>query len=410
MSELLRFNDSAHRNNDRLDLPVSLNLLDLMSSNDRSQPSDRTGAGARQPLSDTQLRELAASNTVRVRVNGAAGTGAVVNKGNGEKVILTDDHVVSRSPVGSIVKVDFQGRTYQTRVIGRDTANDVAVLALPPALSRLSGLTMAPSGRNQEGEKIITAGHPHASEQIVITQGTMGGERRASSMNITDAPKGQDNTRPLEEAQMRVKHGNSGGAVINQYGQLVGLVEAGDGDTVYDYFNRSGEFLYSDNGKHSVITPIDLAQNVLNGMSGTSAGIDGGRPAQPDRAIAMRDSGHGSARDSGISESAPIFIGRPIDIRKFFDNDDDFGIVFNGRDLFGRNDYFDRGLDGSYNNPQMQMLAPLMALRRLMDEMQKSQQLEFTDPFRGLSSKATNVQVEIRYYGPDGCKQYNFHS
>lgn len=243
------------------------NLLELLG--DRQRPvTERTSVTTtsdRPTLSSPELRSLIQQNTVRVETNGSLGTGPVVRTPDGQKVILTDDHVIGNKPVGSIVTVRFNGQRYRTRVIGKDPANDIAVLALPSALQSLPGIEMAPTGQNQRGQKIITAGFPGGSDSIVITEGRAGRTTRAGNAGVVDASPQQDRNRPLLEADLHARKGMSGGAVLNDKGQLVGLIHAANGDTMFGRRDISGRIREVTRGTHSLITPVDLVQRTLGG-------------------------------------------------------------------------------------------------------------------------------------------------
>lgn len=244
--------------------PGEWNMLSLLSGDRQTPEGDRT-TGSGRALSQAELRSLIEQNTVRVETGTALGTGPVVRTESGQKVILTDDHVLGNKAIGSEVTVRLNGRPYRTQVIGKDPANDIAILALPRELQSLTGIEMAPSGRNQQGQRIITAGFPGGSDNLVITEGRAGGERRAGSAGVIDAPAFQDPNRPLVEADLHTRRGNSGGAVLDDRGRLIGLVHAGNGDMVVRRTDLQGRTLDVGRGNHTLITPVDLVRRTLGG-------------------------------------------------------------------------------------------------------------------------------------------------
>lgn len=245
--------------------PGEWNMLSLLSDR-QTLTGDRTTGSGRQ-LSPTELRSLIEQNTVRVETGTSLGTGPIVRTETGQKVILTDDHVLGNTAIGAEVTVRLNGRAYRTQVIGKDPANDIAILALPRELQSLPGIEMAPSGRNQQGHRIITAGFPGGSERLVITEGRAGGERRAGNAGVIDAPASQDPNRPLVEADLHTRRGNSGGAVLDEQGRLIGLVHAGNGDMMVRRTDLQGRTLDVSRGNHTLITPVDLVRRTLGGTS-----------------------------------------------------------------------------------------------------------------------------------------------
>ena len=152
----------------------------------------------------------------------AAGTGMIVSS-TGE--ILTNNHVVSGS---TSISVTVQGRsqTYSAHVVGVDQSQDVAVIQIDQNVSGLPTVTIADSSSLQVGDTVIAIGNalgqggaPHVTS----------GQVTALDQTIT-ASTGGSNAETLNgmiESNALIYEGDSGGALVNSSGQVVGMITAG---------------------------------------------------------------------------------------------------------------------------------------------------------------------------------------
>jgi len=140
----------------------------------------------------------------------STGTGFFVNdKGD----LVTNAHVVEGCSDATIKLPD--GRTAAAAILARSTQNDLAVLkaeVAPPSFARLRG---GPQARL--GDSIVLFGYPLAGELTVT------GNLSTGLISAMAGP-GEDVTRMQISAP--VQSGNSGGAVADQSGHVVGVVVA----------------------------------------------------------------------------------------------------------------------------------------------------------------------------------------
>lgn len=136
------------------------------------------------------------------------GSGIVVSA---DGYILTNDHVVSGA---QRVQVDLSDRrTFSAKVVGSDKASDLAVLKIDA--SQLTPLPLGDSNAVRVGDVVLAFGNPLGVGQTV-TMGIISAKRRATGFADggfedflqTDAP---------------INQGNSGGALVNLRGELVGI-------------------------------------------------------------------------------------------------------------------------------------------------------------------------------------------
>ncbi|HWB34838.1 MAG TPA: trypsin-like peptidase domain-containing protein, partial [Rugosimonospora sp.] len=149
------------------------------------------------------------------------GSGVIVRS---DGMVVTNYHVISGA-TGAIQVTLADGTTHDATVAASDASNDLALLKV----SGVSGLTAASLGDSsqlQVGDDVIAIGNPlglgiSVSEGIVSAlnrQVTVGDSGRGGS--------GQVSYGGAIQTDAAVNEGNSGGALINASGQLVGITSA----------------------------------------------------------------------------------------------------------------------------------------------------------------------------------------
>lgn len=127
--------------------------------------------------------------------------------------IVTNNHVVSDS---SAVKVTLNtGQEYDAKVIGMDAQTDLAVIKIEPKES-LTVAKLGDSSAIEVGERVVAIGNPMGLEFFgSVTQGIVSAVNR--SINI------ENRTMNLIQTDAAINSGNSGGALINAYGEVIGI-------------------------------------------------------------------------------------------------------------------------------------------------------------------------------------------
>jgi serine protease Do len=136
------------------------------------------------------------------------GSGVVVSR---DGYILTNHHVIEGS---ERVRVDFSDdRSYEARAVGSDAPSDLAVLKIEA--SNLATLPLADSDKARVGDVVLAIGNPLGIGQTV-TMGIISGKGRA--------PRTTDNAfEDFIQTDAPINQGNSGGALVNTRGELVGI-------------------------------------------------------------------------------------------------------------------------------------------------------------------------------------------
>ncbi len=142
------------------------------------------------------------------REEGALGSGVIVSA---DGYILTNHHVIDGA---NQIKVDLTDRrTLDAKLVGSDAASDLAVLKINA--SNLPVVRVGNSDRVRVGDVVLAVGNPLGVGQTV-TMGIISAKSRATGLSDgsfedflqTDAP---------------INQGNSGGALVNTEGELVGI-------------------------------------------------------------------------------------------------------------------------------------------------------------------------------------------
>ena len=145
-----------------------------------------------------------------VQTGTSSGSGIIISAdGN----IMTNYHVISG---GTNIKVKLNtGNEYDATVIGGDEKTDVAVIKIK-ANEELHVATLGNSDEVEVGSKAVAIGNPLASELFgTVTQGVISGVNRTITVGQREMN--------LIQTDAAISPGNSGGALINKYGEVIGI-------------------------------------------------------------------------------------------------------------------------------------------------------------------------------------------
>jgi S1-C subfamily serine protease len=157
------------------------------------------------------------------------GSGFVYDKEGKVSHIVTNEHVVSGFEEEPLYVYFQDGSRYTASVIGTDPIADIAVLEIIWNASKpLQPLTMGNSSNLRVGEEVIAMGNPFITESYanLVTKGII------SKLGV-EAETGDDfegSTRILDAivTDTVIDDGSSGGPLINNQGQVIGMTTAAD--------------------------------------------------------------------------------------------------------------------------------------------------------------------------------------
>ncbi len=161
-------------------------------------------------------------NTV-VGSSQAAGTGMILTS---DGQVLTNNHVVDQSTTIKVTIAGRSGTTYTAHVVGVDPSADVALIQIE-GVSGLPTVTLASSSSLKVGDPVVALGNALGlGGAPAVSSGTV----TAINQSIT-ASEGNGRSEQLTgmiQSDAPISPGDSGGALVNSAGQVVGMITAGD--------------------------------------------------------------------------------------------------------------------------------------------------------------------------------------
>lgn len=137
------------------------------------------------------------------------GSGVIIDANKG--YVITNNHVINNAEK---IKVQLNdGREFTAKLIGHDEQSDIALLQLQDA-KKLTAITMADSDQLRVGDFAVAVGNPFGLGQTA-TSGIISALGR-SGLNL----EGIEN---FIQTDASINRGNSGGALVNLQGQLIGI-------------------------------------------------------------------------------------------------------------------------------------------------------------------------------------------
>lgn len=128
--------------------------------------------------------------------------------------VLTNFHVIDGAKKITVQTID--GKQYAAEIVGKDSKTDLAVLKIKA--TGLKPATFGDSDTLKVGDLAVAIGNP---------LGTMGGTITAGVISALNRSVTIENiTMNLIQTDAAVNPGNSGGALVNRYGEVIGIVNA----------------------------------------------------------------------------------------------------------------------------------------------------------------------------------------
>ncbi len=149
----------------------------------------------------------------------ASGSGLILSD---DGYILTNYHVVEDSSAIEVALYD--GTTYEAALVGYDANNDIAVLRVDA--TGLTPVVLGDSDKLNVGDSVVAIGNPLGELTFSLTSGAVSALNRQITIMSTGV------TMNLIQTDCAINSGNSGGALFNLYGEVVGITNAkysGDG-------------------------------------------------------------------------------------------------------------------------------------------------------------------------------------
>ncbi len=148
-------------------------------------------------------------------VQSGLGSGVILTA---DGYIVTNNHVIDGADKLEVLLND--NSTYEARVIGTDEATDLALIKIDA--EKLNAITFGNSDDLKIGEWVLAVGNPFGFNSTV-TAGIVSAKARSISQNTRGGKMGIESFIQTDAA---LNPGNSGGALVNLKGELIGINSA----------------------------------------------------------------------------------------------------------------------------------------------------------------------------------------
>ena len=142
----------------------------------------------------------------------ASGSGFILT---GDGYVLTNYHVIESS--NSISVTLYDGKSYDAVLIGYDESSDIAVLKIDA--EGLTPVVLGDSDNLNVGDSVVAIGNPLGELTFSLTSGAVSARNREITLSNSV-------TMNLIQTDCAINSGNSGGALFNLYGEVIGITNA----------------------------------------------------------------------------------------------------------------------------------------------------------------------------------------
>lgn len=142
----------------------------------------------------------------------ASGSGFIITD---DGYIVTNHHVIEGA--NKVKVTTYDNTSYDAEIVGSDESNDIAVLKIDA--TGLETVTLGDSEALNVGDDVVAIGNPLGELTFTLTSGIVS----AMDRQITTSNSVMMN---LIQTDCAINSGNSGGALFNMYGEVVGVTNA----------------------------------------------------------------------------------------------------------------------------------------------------------------------------------------
>jgi S1-C subfamily serine protease len=199
-----------------------------ISSGDIPSPHDNAaGSGTASDLNPATVARKVTPGlvditaTLKYASETAEGTGMIVSSSG---LVLTNNHVIDGATEVKVLLADNARQSYPARVVGYDIGDDVALLKLTGA-SGLATVSFGNSAQVRVGTPVLALGDAQGKGGVTAAAGDISGLNR--SIQASDEGSGTvESLNHMLQTNAQIQQGDSGGALANNAGQVIGMVTA----------------------------------------------------------------------------------------------------------------------------------------------------------------------------------------
>jgi S1-C subfamily serine protease len=160
------------------------------------------------------------TSTLKYESETAEGTGMILSASG---LVLTNNHVIDGATSVKASLVD-NGQTYTAQIVGYDAEDDVALLKLTGA-SRLTTVDFGNSSQVRVGAAVLALGDAEGRGGVTPAAGSISALNRSIRANDEGSGTTED-LNDMLETDAQIQQGDSGGALANSAGQVIGMITA----------------------------------------------------------------------------------------------------------------------------------------------------------------------------------------
>lgn len=181
------------------------------TSNSGVMTTQQIAESAGNSVVEIKTETVTTNNRLQQAVSEGAGSGVIVTN---DGYVVTNNHVIDGA--SKITVTLKSGDSYEATLIGTDATSDVALLKINA--SDLQPAVMGDSDKLSVGETVVAIGNPLGELGGTVTDGIISALNREITID--------GDTMNLLQTNAAINPGNSGGGLFNEYGELVGIVDA----------------------------------------------------------------------------------------------------------------------------------------------------------------------------------------
>ena len=216
------------------------------------------------------------------QVQSGSGSGVIIS---GDGYIITNNHVVEGAQ--KLVVTLNNNKNYTATLVGRDPSTDIAVIKIDE--DNLPAINWGNSEDIHVGQWVLAVGNPFELTSTV-TAGIV--SAKARNINLIGNRNTNEEVYPIEsfiQTDAAVNPGNSGGALVNTKGELIGINTA--------IASRTGVFT-----GYSFAVPTTIAKKVSTDI------IEFGKVQRAFIGVKISEMTEQMAKDAGLNEVAGIYV------------------------------------------------------------------------------------------------------
>ena len=166
---------------------------------------------------EIKISEENIDNRGMVKIGG--GSGFIVDK---EGIIITNRHVVADADAEYMVVTD-DNKKLKAEILARDPINDVAILKIEVPDDGLTTVTLGDSSEIELGETVMAIGNALGIFKNTVSSGIVSGLSRSIAAQADPNPESVQELRGLIQTDAAINLGNSGGPLVDIFGQAIGV-------------------------------------------------------------------------------------------------------------------------------------------------------------------------------------------